>query len=100
MENRLSRDLEAGFKLWSSRGKTAKRTMAEHAGYIEDLKIGDRAERATLIIAEMVRQFAVFSGTPPIPGGSILPVAFLARTDAAGWAFIATTILRPILSEV
>ena len=30
--------------------------------YFEDLKVGDRAERATVITAEMVRQFAIFSG--------------------------------------
>jgi 3-hydroxybutyryl-CoA dehydratase len=38
------------------------RTVAEHARYIEDLKVGDRAERVTPITAEMVRQFAAFSG--------------------------------------
>lgn len=36
--------------------------MVEDAKFFEDLKVGGRAERATLITAEMVRRFAAFSG--------------------------------------
>lgn len=36
--------------------------MAKGGKYFEDLSIGETAERATLITAEMVRQFASFSG--------------------------------------
>lgn len=36
--------------------------MAGRARSFEDLTVGETAERATLITAEMVRQFAAFSG--------------------------------------
>jgi len=39
-----------------------RETMTDRARYFEGLKVGDRAERATLITEEMVKQFAAFSG--------------------------------------